>query len=105
MAIACRSAPTIEPVRNEAQGSWIRMVRSPMLPYGRRGSGMNLGDQKPAAVDEKTAPSSFLPGTARKLLILAFGVALALGIGFLLVHHQKATSEAPEVLFFRCSLL
>jgi RND family efflux transporter MFP subunit len=53
-----------------------------------------IGDQKPAAVDEKSAPTSFSPGTARKLLILAFGVALALGIGFLLVHHQKATSEA-----------
>ena len=55
---------------------------------------MNVGDQKPAAVDEKSAPTSFSPGAARKLLILAFGVALALGIGFLLVHRQKATSEA-----------
>jgi RND family efflux transporter MFP subunit len=55
---------------------------------------MDIGHQKPAAVHEKSTATGFSHGTARILVILAFGAALALGIGFLWVHHRKAASEA-----------
>ena len=55
---------------------------------------MDIGHQKPAAVHEKSTATGFSHGTARILVIFAFGAALALGIGFLWVHHRKAASEA-----------
>jgi RND family efflux transporter MFP subunit len=55
---------------------------------------MDIEDQKAAAVDESSTPTSYSPGTARKLVRLAIGTALALGIGFVLVHHRNAASES-----------
>jgi RND family efflux transporter MFP subunit len=55
---------------------------------------MDIADQKGVTVDEGVSPTSYLPGIARRLSFLAVAIALTLGIGFLLVHHQKAASEA-----------
>jgi RND family efflux transporter MFP subunit len=55
---------------------------------------MDIEDQKAAAVDESSTPTSYSPGTAWKLVRLAIGTALALGIGFVLVHHRNAASES-----------
>jgi RND family efflux transporter MFP subunit len=57
-------------------------------------SPMDIADQKAAAVCEGASPTRYSPDTARRLFRLAVAVALTLGIGFLLVHHQKAASEA-----------
>jgi RND family efflux transporter MFP subunit len=58
---------------------------------------MDIEDQKAAAVDESSTPTSYSPGTAWKLVRLAIGTALALGIGFVLVHHRNAASESQLV--------
>jgi RND family efflux transporter MFP subunit len=55
---------------------------------------MDIGDLTGVTVDEGVSPTSYLPGIARRLLFFAVAVALTLGTGFLLVHHQKAASEA-----------
>jgi RND family efflux transporter MFP subunit len=55
---------------------------------------MNIADQKGVTVDEGVSPTSYSPGIARRLLFLTVAVTLALGAGFLLVYHQKASSEA-----------
>jgi RND family efflux transporter MFP subunit len=54
---------------------------------------MDIRGQKAAAVGEGASPTSYLPGTARRLFRLAVAVALALGIGFALVRHWKTASQ------------
>ncbi|HEY8006458.1 MAG TPA: efflux RND transporter periplasmic adaptor subunit [Methylocella sp.] len=55
---------------------------------------MEIGDEKAAAADKNTPPTTYSSGTGRRILGLAMGTALTLGIGFVWVHHQKATSES-----------
>jgi RND family efflux transporter MFP subunit len=56
------------------------------------------GHQKTAAIDETSTPARYSPGTGRKLSLLAGAVALALGIGFILVHFLRARSESQLAL-------
>lgn len=52
--------------------------------------------QEPDATLASSAPSptSYSPGTPRRLLLLAIAVALALGSGFLFVRHEKSGAQA-----------
>ena len=50
---------------------------------------------KKAGFGHKELPfAEVAPGTAQRLLVFAAAVMLALGCGFLFVHHQRAASEA-----------
>jgi RND family efflux transporter MFP subunit len=51
-------------------------------------------DQHPQPGADRPDQASYSPGTRRRLMIFACAVALALGAGFLLVHHEKTASEA-----------
>jgi RND family efflux transporter MFP subunit len=55
---------------------------------------VDIEDQKATAADKEMAPTSYSPGTAGKLLRLAIAAALALAIGYFIVHHQKAASQS-----------
>jgi RND family efflux transporter MFP subunit len=51
-------------------------------------------DQETGLADDKASLTSFSSGTARRLSFIAAAVAIALGCGFLFVHHKNATTEA-----------
>jgi RND family efflux transporter MFP subunit len=55
---------------------------------------MDIGDQKATAADKETPPTSYSPGTAGKLLRLTIAAAVALAIGYFIVHHQRAASQS-----------
>lgn len=54
----------------------------------------DIHDQETGHADDKASLTSFSSGTARRLSIIAAAVAIALGCGFLFVHHKNATTEA-----------
>jgi RND family efflux transporter MFP subunit len=54
----------------------------------------DIQDQKARPDHKGMSTTSFSPGAARRLLFIAAAVAIALGSGFLFVHHKKATAEA-----------
>jgi RND family efflux transporter MFP subunit len=51
-------------------------------------------DQETGLADDKASLTSFSSGTARRLSFIAAAVVIALGCGFLFVHHKNATTEA-----------
>jgi RND family efflux transporter MFP subunit len=51
-------------------------------------------DQHPQPDADRPAQTSYSPGTRRRLIIFVSAVALALGGGFLFVHHEKTASQA-----------
>jgi RND family efflux transporter MFP subunit len=54
----------------------------------------DIHDQETGLADDKASLTSFSSGTARRLSFIAAAVAIALGCGFLFVHHKNATTEA-----------
>ncbi len=54
----------------------------------------DIHDQETGHADDKASLTSFSSGTARRLSFIAAAVAIALGCGFLFVHHKNATTEA-----------